>query len=99
MFTKDSRVHVIQTEVCAGTTLLTLNSEGEIQRITAVVAVHLQREEDGRFLVQLGKWRDGRVEATCTLPGTKYERKGPQDDILNHILTGQLAPFRDGMFE
>merc|ERR1740121_121401 len=69
-------------------------ANGEVQRIVAVVALHLCRSDE-RFLVQLGQCeKDRGVRDALKLPGTKRRMGELPQTAFERILEEDLAPLK-----
>merc|ERR1711870_70196 len=92
---KQSRVFFVKSsnaldelneEVLSGKSVLTQNSDGEVERVAAVTVLRVERA-DGSIFVQLGKIdADGSIVPDCKLPGSKQERGETIDDAVQRVL-------------
>jgi len=74
-----------------------LAEDGSLQRVVAVVALRLQRD-DGRALVQLGKVdKKGGVKVACKLPGSKRAIGELFKTALQRIVDRDLHDFASAM--
>merc|ERR1712203_35420 len=84
----------LETEVRAGQCCLTVSGEGDVERVVAVAAMELHRE-DGLILVRLGKWENGCVAPLVDLPGTKQRQGEAAKLVLRRVFDGDLRPLWD----
>jgi len=84
----------LEHEILHGKSVIVQDRCNGAQRVAAVVVLKIVHE-DGRILVQLGKFEDGVLETSCTLPGAKPTRSELVGDTVNRILNTRLDPFID----
>mmetsp|Transcript_25925 Transcript_25925/g.74718 ORF Transcript_25925/g.74718 Transcript_25925/m.74718 type:complete len:950 (+) Transcript_25925:36-2885(+) len=68
----------LREEILAGKSIVVVNRKGLPERIVSVVVAHIGND-DGRLLVQVGKYERGVSTPTCELPGLKRE----SDELIN----------------
>jgi len=84
-------------EIKAEKSAVQLSPEGDLERIVAVVAVRLQRQ-DNLILVEIGSQEKGeRRKSNCKLPGGKRGRGELPAVAYDRIIEQSLLPFADGM--
>lgn len=86
--TRDRLAHEVRT----GKTVVTMGNDGEMERIVSVVVVNMENSE-GKILVQLGEYSDGRLMPHCNLPGGRQSRGEMVLDTLHRVMEGNLSPF------
>merc|ERR1712176_1194450 len=75
-----------------------LEVDGQLERIVAVVAIQLERPDDGRILAQVGKWEDGKgAKPSCMLPGLKRGRGELPHKTVQQLLDADLSPWMKGV--
>lgn len=71
---------------------LVKNAQGQIERHVNVAGLHVEAR-DGRFLVQLGIWKDGEVHPTCLLPSCKQAVGEGAEESINRLLKQEFVAF------
>jgi hypothetical protein len=89
-------IAALEKEVSDRKCVLLISGAGEVQRVVAVLALRLVRD-DGRVLVQLGKVRKGQVQLSCKLPGKLLKDGALPGDELQRVLDSELVQFSDGI--
>lgn len=83
----------LQQELQDGQCVLMLSSKGEVERLVAVTALQIERQ-DGRWLVELGKCDDlqsgSNVEVTLVLPGTKQLQRETPMQASHRIIDSKI---------
>jgi len=80
----------IKSERCA----IQMGHGGELERIVAVSAIKIIREDDGRVLMELArKGKDDRVAVVCGLPAMKRSRGELPALSLERLFKEVLSPF------
>mmetsp|Transcript_42896 Transcript_42896/g.98412 ORF Transcript_42896/g.98412 Transcript_42896/m.98412 type:complete len:1047 (-) Transcript_42896:51-3191(-) len=85
-------VQDLEAELLADKCSLSLAANMEILRLTSVVLLEVQRD-DGRLLVEIGKFAEGQVHAVCRLPGSKHAPGEDPGAVLQRVVEQKLAPF------
>lgn len=87
----------LEKEVANGQCILIRNGQGEVERVLSVVIIHLTRP-DGTVLTQVGKYqKDGKVLASCQLPGIKQQRGESIDDTMDRLKERRLGQLANGI--
>jgi len=81
----------LEAELMADKCCLSLGPNMEIFRVTSVVIAEIRRD-DGRVLVEIGKFAEGQVNAACRLPGSKHAPGEDPDAVLTRIVEQKLTP-------
>eukprot|EP00930_Biecheleria_cincta_P000732 TRINITY_DN10173_c0_g2_i1.p1 TRINITY_DN10173_c0_g2~~TRINITY_DN10173_c0_g2_i1.p1 ORF type:complete len:1024 (-),score=158.17 TRINITY_DN10173_c0_g2_i1:89-3088(-) len=70
----------------------------ELERIVAVVAIRLERLEDDKIWVQVGKWHAAKgFQADCKLPGKQRRRGEAVQKVVQAILNERLTYFQSSI--
>merc|ERR1712241_1511819 len=77
-----------------GRSIVILSLSREIERVVALAVIHLVRD-DGKVLVRLAKWRDGRVKPDLQLPAVKCRANESSDQAGQRLLETVLSPLVD----
>ena len=80
----------LRDEVNLGKSAVLVNGSGGIERIAAIVALRIERE-DGYLFAQLGKREEDKMTPACKLPGGKQERGELLTDSVKRLLEGKFA--------
>jgi len=85
----------LKEEIVKGKSTVLLNSRGELERFTMLVALKIQRQ-DGKILVQLLKAESdqGESKPCCQLPGAKRTQGECVSDAANKVLLHKLPLLR-----
>jgi len=95
-FSKKIDFEQLARETDARRHVLYFNENQEVVRYTSVVSLRLQHHADGtRFLVNIGKWRGGRIEPSCKLPRSRQRDAEGSTSVLNRIQNDKLRPIAD----
>lgn len=90
--------HRLRDEIEKGHCTVTLNTENdEIERSVVMTIVCVKREDDGRFLVNLGKVEDGEANVIGLYPGVKRSPDESDEEALGRMLRERLAPLQPGI--
>jgi len=92
---KPGDLEALAAEVRSGKCVLSETKGGTIQRIVAVMALHLKRGDT--LLAELGELKCMTIKPSCRLPGSKQLNFEPAEDTLRRELFSTYAPLRDGM--
>lgn len=82
---KEMGLEKLKKELEAGKSTVTVNGNGDVERIVLVVAIRLERE-DGYIFTQLAKKEDSEIVANCQFPGGKQEYGELTGDAVQRIL-------------
>jgi len=82
----------LEKELEAGTCVLCPAAGQKIVRAVLLVVLRVSRP-DGRILVQIAKDKDGKLQPSVALPGTKVKAGEHSKQALKRILMSDLAPF------
>lgn len=96
LLVKQHDLEELTEEVQSGKSTLAESSGHAVERLVAVAVLCLKRD-DGRVLVQLGKWEEGSVVPKCTLPGSKLHDCELPVDAVQRVLQEELWPFAHGV--
>jgi len=88
-------VRWLEQEVQSGESTLVENANGKIERIVAVVALHLRYRGD--LLVQLAVIENGIAEPSVKLVGGKRGEREEPAAAMQRIMAEKLAPFADAI--
>merc|ERR1712048_67152 len=67
--TSDVKLSRLEAEIASGRCSVILTASGEAERAVSLAALHVT-QKDGRLLVRLGAYDDGKLEPKCDLPGS-----------------------------
>lgn len=85
------------SELFNGRCALQQSSNGDLERVVAVVALRLA-QSDGSLFVQIGKWdKKTGVTCLCLLPGTKRRKGELPQEALARLLLEDLSDFQDAV--
>jgi len=81
----------LRQEINQHTSMVMLNSKGELDRVTSIVALKIQ-QNDGQILVQLGKAdkRGNEIEPCCLLPALKQKPGELVRDVAQRVIATKL---------
>lgn len=87
----------LEDEVRKGQCTLVLKKFQQVSRITALVTLRMQRQ-DQRILCQLARIKeDHTVRIECLLPGTKQMEQEEADHAVHRLISQKLSPFEAGL--
>lgn len=86
----------LRQEVEDGRSIVILSHAGEMERVVALVVMHIDRG-DGRVFVQLAKWENSQVVPDMQLPAAKCRRNESSDEAFQRLLVTKLAMMAEGI--
>eukprot|EP00928_Gymnodinium_smaydae_P099074 TRINITY_DN9360_c2_g1_i1.p1 TRINITY_DN9360_c2_g1~~TRINITY_DN9360_c2_g1_i1.p1 ORF type:complete len:946 (-),score=88.95 TRINITY_DN9360_c2_g1_i1:332-2878(-) len=81
----------LKKEIMSHTCLVYPGANLAVQRVVALAAIRLVND-DGSVLLELGREKDGTIQTTCILPGSKTHVGETIEEALQRVLTASLAP-------
>merc|ERR1712203_888536 len=90
------RIHRLEEEVRLGQSIVMITGAGELQRVTALVVLHV-KNASGEIFVELGKWVSGKAQPSCKLPGAKMKEGELPADSMRRMLKEELWPLKNGV--
>jgi len=81
----------LRAEVLSSKSTAFLNREGEVERVVAVLAYKITRQ-DARHLMQIGEVINDKVVPSFKLPGGKTQKGELPGETAHRLLTTKLAP-------
>merc|ERR1711879_227601 len=89
----------LETEIVSQTCILVPAQLGSVLRIIPItlVKVHHSESEDEHFLVSLGKFKNGKLQMDCKLPGCRDEPGEDSSSALGRILGKELRWLADSV--
>lgn len=88
-------IRLLEHEVQLGESVLVENAKGKVERIVAVVAVHLTRGK--LMLAQIAELVDGVLEASVKLVGGKRAEVEPPREAVERILSEKMSAAYDAV--
>lgn len=90
VFDFDDELAALEKELNNGTCVIVQTDHQSVERVVAVTAVELLRN-DGRIFVHLGRWSAGRVVPRCELPAVKQNMGEQPDEAFKRVLAQELS--------
>mmetsp|Transcript_51791 Transcript_51791/g.123254 ORF Transcript_51791/g.123254 Transcript_51791/m.123254 type:complete len:1036 (+) Transcript_51791:54-3161(+) len=83
----------LKDEIAQGRSVVIVDAKGEVRRWVTLITLSIGHV-DGSIFCQVGKLKkDGSVEASCQLPGSKFEWRETLEDAVPRILQLKLKCF------
>merc|ERR1712176_515848 len=87
-----AKIHKLEAEIKDGKCIVQLGHDNSLERVVAVVALHIENN-DGLIFVQVGKFdAAGGVSVTCVLPGKKRGKGEFPHETIKRVIENDLAP-------
>jgi len=92
IYASNSPAHALFEQVRRGKCVVLLTSSGTLGRFVVVSALKVRRDDD-RFLVEIGRFEDGKLKVNLKLPGGKQQESEVPLQVVDRVLQGWLRPF------